>query len=358
MSVPPAPHISILLPCRDAAPFLPACIASLEAQTEPRFEALVLDDGSADATGRLLGAWAERDARVRRVPPAAGGLVPTLNALAKAARGVLLARMDADDVAHPRRLERQRELLGARPAIAACGTRVRYVPRSDVGPGYRRYEAWLNGLTEPEELARDLFVECPISHPTLMIRRSVFEEVGGYGEIEGPEDYDLVLRLAAAGHALANVPEVLHDWRLGDHRLSGRSPRYSPPAFRRLKARWLAELLPRGRPLVVWGAGKVGKAFARTWLADEGRTVAAFVDLDPRKIGQEIHGAPVIAPSGLWGGGPGEAGPAGAAPAGEVPPPRRPYVLVAVGSPGARDQIRETLAASGLTELADFRAVA
>jgi len=349
---PAPPKISILLPCRDAAPFLPECIASLEAQTEPRFEALVLDDGSGDETSEILGAWAERDARVRRVEREGEGLVPALRAMAVAARGTFLARMDADDVAHPPRLERQRVLLEARPRVAACGTRVRYVPRSGLGSGTLRYETWLNGLTEPAELARDLFVECPIAHPTLMIRRRVFEDVGAYRDFDGPEDYDLVLRVAAAGHDLANVPEVLHDWRVGEHRLSGRSSRYSPAAFRRLKASYLETLLPAGRPLVIWGAGKVGKAFARVWLEGGRARLAAFVDLDPRKIGQTIHSAPVVSPAELP-----EPRTAGSGSTG-AHRPGPPYVLVAVGSPGARGEIRVALAEMGFRELEDYRAVA
>lgn len=363
MTVPAPPKISVLLPCRNAARFLPECIASLEAQTEPRFEALVLDDGSTDGTSAILGAWAERDARVRRVERVGEGLVAALDALAAAARGVLLARMDADDVAYPARLERQAALLVRRPDVAACGTRVRYVPRTALGLGYRRYEAWLNRLTEPAELARDLFVECPIAHPTLVMRRRVFEAVGGYRDPDGPEDYDLVLRMAAAGHGLANVPEVLLDWRLGDHRLSGRSARYSPAAFRRLKVRALRGFLPRDRPLAVWGAGKVGKAFVRTWLASGGASITAFVDLDPRKIGQEIHGAPVVGPADLSSSSVAEAG--SRASAGPEADSRRPaagsgspYVLIAVGSPGARDEIRAALAETGLRELEDYRAVA
>lgn len=363
MTVPAPPKISVLLPCRNAARFLPECIASLEAQTEPRFEALVLDDGSTDGTSAILGAWAERDARVRRVERVGEGLVAALGALAARARAPLLARMDADDVAHPPRLERQAALLERRPDVTACGTRVRYVPRAELGSGGRRYETWLNGLTEPDELARDLFVECPIAHPTLVIRRRAFEEVGGYRELDGPEDYDLVLRLAVAGYGLANVPDVLLDWRLGEHRLSRRSSRYSPAAFRRLKVSFLADLLPAGRPLAIWGAGKVGKAFAREWLRAGRRPIAAFIDLDPRKIGQTIHGAMVVRPADLPSAGAAEAGPReSAGPDADTGPPAAgsglPYVLIAVGSPGARGEIREALDAWGFRELEDYRAVA
>ena len=344
MTHPPAPRVSILLPCRDVESVLGPCIESLEAQTEPRYEALVLDDGSCDDTFLRLGAWAERDARVRLVPRVGRGIVAALNALAGAARAPFLARMDADDVAHPRRLEAQLDLFERCPSIAACGTGVRYVPRSALGSGYERYERWLNGLTEPEELERDLFVECPIAHPTLMIRRGILEDVGGYRDREGPEDYDLILRIVEAGHEIANVPEVLLDWTLDGDRLSHRSVRYSAEAFRRLKIEHLRRGALGEGPLVIWGAGKVGKAFLRSWLAIEGKAPEALVDLDPRKIGQMIHGSAVVDPGALSerfaGGG------------------ARPFVLVAVGSPGAREDIRQALASMGATELQDYRVVA
>jgi len=343
MTIPPTPRVSVLLPCRDAEAHLDRCIESLSAQTETRWEVLVIDDGSRDGTLARLGRWAERDPRVRRVEADRRGLVPALNALSRAARAPFLARMDADDAMRPRRLAAQLELLHEHPSVAACGTGVRYVPRSAVRSGYRRYEAWLNTLVEPEDIAKDLFVECPIAHPTLMIRAPILDELGGYREFDGPEDYDLVLRLAERGHALANVPEVLHEWSLRSDRTSERSPRYSADAFRRLKIAHLARWALPERPVVLWGAGRVGKAFLRSWLAAGRPAVEALVDLDPRKIGQSIHGSPVIAPGEL------------ADRMGRSP---RPFVLFAVGSPGAREEIRGALAEMGAREPEDARAVA
>ncbi len=333
------PRVSVLLPCRDAAPWLDACLDSLAAQTLTDLEILAVDDGSTDGTLARLRARARRDARLRVLEVGGAGLVAALRLGAEAASGPLLARMDADDVAHPERLARQADFLGARTDVAACGTGVALFPPSAVGPGYRRYERWLNGLRSPSDLARDLFVECPVAHPSLMIRRPVLDALGGYRDAGWPEDYDLILRLHAAGLRAANLPEVLVRWRVRPDRHSLRSERYAPAAFRRCKVHFLrAAFLPRERPVVVWGAGKVGKPLARE-LIRQGTRVAAFVDLDPRKVGQRIHGAPVLAP-------------------GEAEGRRDDYVLAAVGSPGAREEIRAALGAFGRRELEDYRVCA
>lgn len=305
---------------------------------------MAVDDGSSDGTAGLLAAWAARDPRVRVLPAGRGpsrgeGVAASLRRAAALARAPLLARMDADDVALPARLESQASFLDGRPDLAACGTRVELFPAARLGTGYRRYEAWLNGLAGPAALRRDLFVECPIAHPTLAIRATALRALGGYRDAGWPEDYDLLLRLHRAGMRADVVPETLLRWRVHSGRLSLVSDAYSPEAFRRCKVHFLVRgELPEGRALLVWGAGRVGKPLA-VELARQGRPAAAFIDVDPRKIGQEIHGLPVLGPGALRA---------------------RPgaYVLVAVGAPGARAEIRAELAAAGRVEVRDYRVAA
>jgi len=169
--------------------------------------------------------------------------------------------------------------------------------------------------------------------------------VGGYRDESWPEDYDLVLRVLAAGGRLANTPGVpLLRWRVRPDRLSLESTAYSPEAFRRCKVHFLREsFLPGTRPVVVWGAGRVGKPLARE-LIQQGIEVAGFVDLDPRKIGQTIHGAPVWSPAEF-----------ASYTENAKRPEERPYVLAAVGSPGVRGEIRDALVNLQMEELTDFR---
>lgn len=331
--------ISVLLPVWNGASHLDAALGSLVEQSLDEVEILVVDDGSDDATPSILGAWADRDPRIRVYRQHRSGIVAALERARTVARGRFLARMDADDVAAPDRLERQLDFLQARPGLAGCGSLVEYVPREELGGGAHRYERWINSLVEPDDIEREIFVECPLPHPTFFFRAEVLEAVGGYRDRGWPEDYDLVLRLWSAGHRVGKVPEVLLWWREGPDRLSRVHEAYSPGAFRRCKVHFLRRTLLAGRPgAVVWGAGPTGKAFGRELLR-QGVRVLGWVDVDPRKIGQDIHGAPVVAR--------GDAGRFVGA-----------LHLGAVGQSGARREVRAVAEELGLVEARSFVAVA
>jgi hypothetical protein len=154
-----------------------------------------------------------------------------------------------------------------------------------------------------------------------------------------PEDYDLLLRLWRSGARLAAVDQVLLQWRFRGDRTSVWHESYTPEAFRRCKVHYLLDTLARDRDgVVIWGAGPIGKAFAREIQA-QGGTVRAFVDLDPRKIDQRIYGAPVI-------------------PAARVDEYRDSFSVAAVGQEGARGRIRAALETAGWHPVTDFVAVA
>ena len=332
------PRVAVLLPARDAARTVRAAAVSILRQTLRDLALVVVDDGSTDGTSGILAHLAERDRRVTVIRGPGEGIARALRRGLPLCDAEVVARMDADDVAWPRRLERQVAALATDPSLAAVGSRVRLLPRRRVAEGMRRYAAWLNGLVTPELVLRDLLVESPIVHPAAAIRARALRAVGGWRDGDFPEDYDLWLRLCAAGGRLGNVPEVLLDWRESEDRLTRRDPRYAISRHMALKARFLAEgPLARRREVALWGAGETGRAFADA-LAGAGIGVGLFVDVDPRKIGGRLRGAEVISFE-------------------QVERARGLPLLVAVGAPGARELIRAELDRRGFVELRDFRCV-
>ena len=227
MVTPDRPAVSVLLPVRDAERTLSAALESLLAQTWTQFEIVAVDDGSTDRSSRILAAAAAADPRIRVTTTAPRGLVAALETARAEARAPLLARMDADDIARPDRLALQRRALSEHPDWGICGGHVRIFPAEGMSDGRARYQAWLNGLCDADSVERDLFVECPLAHPTWMMRADAVHAVGGYRDMGWPEDHDLLLRLRGAGWRLGVVPTVVHDWRDSPSRLSRTHPAYS-----------------------------------------------------------------------------------------------------------------------------------
>lgn len=328
------PRVSVLIPVFDAGKTLTSCLRSLARQRESRWECVIIDDGSRDASPAIAARFAEADPRFRVVARPHAGLVASLEAGLALCTAPLVARMDADDWMHRDRLARQCDLLDQNPALDAVGCFVRSFPRAGLGDGARRYEQWLNGLASPEAIWRDRFVECPVAHPTLVVRRERLQALG-YRERDWPEDYDLLLRLLARGPCVGTVPRRLLGWRDTPDRTSRRDGRYALDRFTACRAEALSRDFLRGaRDYLLWGHGPTGRALRRA-LARNGHHAAAVVEVHPRRIGQTIAGAPVIAPD-------------------ELARRARLPLIASVAGPRPRAQIRAALAALGWRDGTDF----
>jgi len=187
------PTLSVVMPVHNALPWLDESVASILEQDDSDFEFVILDDGSTDGSREVLRQWAVRDPRIRLLESDVRlGPVESSNRVVAQARAPLVARMDADDVARPDRLRRQRTLLDSHPDVVLVGSLVELIDRRG-----RR----IRGADFPRLLRTSRFA--PLSHPTAMFRRDAFDRAGGYrAEAAMWEDVDLYSRMACEGRVL------------------------------------------------------------------------------------------------------------------------------------------------------------
>ncbi|MGH9902179.1 MAG: glycosyltransferase family 2 protein, partial [Pyrinomonadaceae bacterium] len=197
-----APPLSVVMPARNARPFLDESVRSILGQTFRDFEFVILDDASTDGTGEALREWAREDARIRLYRSAEPlGHLASSNLVVRKSRAPLVARMDADDISHPERLRRQVEVLAARPDVALVGTLADGIDAA--GRRVRPRDRW-------RLLRRSTFA--PFPHGSIMFRREAFERTAGYCREDGFEDQRLYSGLACWGRVLV-VPEALYSYR-------------------------------------------------------------------------------------------------------------------------------------------------
>lgn len=330
------PAVSVVMPVHNGGVFLQAAVASILGQSLADFELIVVDDHSDDGAIESLGV---HDRRVSVLPSAGRGVSAAFNTGMAHARGAFVARMDADDIALPDRLQHQLGYLEQHPGIDICGGCVEIFSDQGIAGGNLRYQDWLNGCLQPAQIQRELYIESPVPNPTAFFRRSALERLQGYGDPAWPEDYDLFLRADSLGMRMGKPAQVLLRWREHPGRLTRNDMRYSIESFQRAKAHYLAQYrLPAELDVVIWGAGPTGRLF-HDLLREQGVGVKGFLEVHPRRIGGLKRGLP------MW-------------PVERLEQFTSTFVLVAVGAAGVRQEIRTFMEDRGWVEGEQFLFVA
>ena len=343
------PAVSIVMPVRDAQATLRDCLHSIRAQTETSWELVAVDDGSLDGTRALLAEFADRDARIHIEDSPGPGIVAALNRGLSLARAPIVARMDSDDWMDPRRLACQLRYLADHPEIDLVASRVCGFPLARCSDGLQEYLRWQNACLTPEDMRGEIYVEAPVTHGSVAFRAHAVHELGGYREGPFPEDYDLWLRFVRSGRQMAKMPELLFHWRQHEGSHSRRDARYARAAFDRLRGDFLATdpRLSGARSLVFWGAGRRTRKRSERVRARCGQP-AAWIDIDPRKIGNRLQGISVFGPEWLAKTS------AQTSAKTSDKTSERPFVLVWVANHGARDAIGSSLRSMGYARGLDY----
>ena len=200
------PIVTVLMAAYNVEHYISQAVESILSQTFSDFEFIIVDDGSEDSTPEILARY--DDARIKVIRVANQGLTNSLNTGLQASRCKLIARMDADDVCSPNRLESQLAELRKNVDLALVGTWYNVIDEDGTFLSAR------DAPTDSSELHEILLHENPFCHGSVLFRRDAVAAVGGYRpEFKSSQDYDLWLRLREH-YPMGMVPQALYDWRL------------------------------------------------------------------------------------------------------------------------------------------------
>nr|WP_321412962.1 glycosyltransferase [uncultured Allomuricauda sp.] len=285
--------VSIIVPFKNTAHFLPECLDSIVEQTYSNWEVLAVNDHSTDQSLELVTSYSQKDERIKVFQNKGNGIIPALQAAYAQSNGAYVTRMDSDDIMEPNRLEVMvKSLMEHGTGNVAVG-QVKYFSSRGISNGYERYEEWLNQLTSTGRNFDEIYKECVIPSPCWMAHRADFEKCNGFSPNRYPEDYDLTFRFYEHDFNIIPCDQILHLWRDYDTRTSRTHEHYAQNYFLDIKLYYYLKLdYNKNRPLVVWGAGFKGKKIAKglkkqhldfTWLCD-----------NPKKIGKKIYGKELV----------------------------------------------------------------
>jgi len=284
------PEISVILPFYNAELTLKAAVESILHQSFKDFELILVDNNSTDKSPVIAKHLAANDSRISVLNEEKQGVANAMNCGLEHARGILLARMDADDISHPERLEKQHEYLNKNAEIGFVGSEVKYVPHYENTAGFQRFVDWANSFHTSKEIELNRFVEIPVVNPTMLFRRELFEKYGGCFDGDFPEDYEMQLRYLEAGVKMAKLPEQLLEWHDYSTRLTRTDERYSTKAFFKTKAAYFLKWSEKNNPyhpnIWVWGAGRKTRQRAKL-LELEGLKIDGFIDIVKAKTSQK-----------------------------------------------------------------------
>ncbi len=281
--------LSILMPVKNTAQYLPACLDSILAQSIPNWELIAINDHSTDNSKNILLNYAQHDQRIKVFDNMETGIITALRLAYSKSSGTFITRMDSDDRMNSNKLVLLQQALLAKGKRHIAIGQVQYFSKQGVGGGYQRYETWLNGLTSKGSNYQERYKECAIPSPCWMVHREDLEACGAFRSNKYPEDYDLFFRFYQYGLTVIPSNKVLHYWRDYPERTSRNDPNYADNRFLSMKMDYFLQLdYQKDRPLVLWGAGKKGKWIAK--FLTEKKIHFHWICNNPNKIGHNIYG--------------------------------------------------------------------
>ncbi|MGL1887678.1 MAG: glycosyltransferase family 2 protein [Reichenbachiella sp.] len=325
------PKVSVILPFYNAELTLGRAIESILNQSFNNFELILIDNNSSDRSTEIAHQYVV-DKRVIIQQERMQGISYAANKGISLSIGEYIARMDADDYAHPTRLELQVNHLDNNHKIDISASQVNYIPSIDTDNAFSNFVEWSNLLCISKEIFKNRFVEFPIVNPSLTIRKSVYDLVGLFHHGDFPEDYEWFLRACENRINSEKILTTLLDWHDGSNRLTRQDDRYRTDAFFDIKTKYLVQELKRlnQKEVWIWGAGKLGIKRSKQ-LIEYGIKICGYIDIKKKSLVQytciEYD---------------------------NISLPVHPFIISYVTNRNVREEIREHLNNCGYTELKNY----
>lgn len=282
------PAVSIIMPVRNAAPFLADCLNSIINQSFVGWELVAVDDGSDDLSLEILQSYQQKDDRIRVFNQGKEGIIPALRKAFAESKGTYITRMDADDLMDKEKIEMLLNSQKTQGSGHLSIGKVKYFHAKGIGEGYRQYANWLNGLGETGRYWNELFKECVVPSPSWMMHRKDLLEIGAFEPNRYPEDYDLCFRCFAHELKPIYTAQAIHLWRDHPNRSSRTQEHYSDNRFLDIKIHYFLKLIASHKNILLWGAGKKGKYIAKQLIEKEMDFI--WLTNNEQKVGKDIFG--------------------------------------------------------------------
>ena len=328
------PLVSVILPFHRAGKKLDEAILSIVNQTFGDWELVLVNNNACEASCGIAKRWTKTDRRIILVNEPVQSVACAMNTGIRQARADLIARMDADDISLPDRLQKQVEHMSQHPSTGALATQSIFKSEIANSKGFSLYADWQNSLITHREHYLAQFVESPLAQPTIMFRKELIDLYGYYNTENLPEDYELWLRWFEQGVRFYKIPETLVQWNDHSERLTRTNSNYSADAFLHVRykylSRWLKKNITPGKKIIVCGSSKniIRKA---EHLAALGIRIFGFTDVKP-KSSPDLNIIPYQ----------------------ELTNPKKYFILNLISKRGVGQAIRRHFKKLGFTEGKDF----
>ncbi len=288
------PKISILTPFKNCEKYIYATALSILAQTESDWEWILVDDHSDENEAEMLSEFLN-DSRIKILKNKGNGIISALETAFAQVKGEFCTRMDADDVMPENKLSLFANYLLQNPNSDLVTGKVRYFSDDyEVSEPYRKYEAWLNSQVDKNDFYSQIYRECTLSSGNWMMRTSTLRAIGGFAQLNYPEDYDLLFRWYENKLTISGIDEITHHWREHANRTSRTSKNYQQIAFFELKIKRFLQLDWKNETIFLNGTGQKGRIVAKILIQE--KVPFYWFSHEAEKYLKGIFDVPILSP--------------------------------------------------------------